>query len=427
MSSGEPAKSLHECLRVPPCVEPISAICVHIKKHCPVIYESTRARESGDRLRLPTVVGALLQFAGRTSSHGSPSSDHVNEPLTVRVQALQLLRTAIETMSPHVFVGDIGTEREAQLLIVMLTNLLSDDDPMIRDEVTGALESLIGTTCTDGIVKILIEKGVTSNDQPVAISVVEMLGKAGPGFVSRTVPALQRLLTQSPPELRQAACEALGDLGADSVDAVQDLLGVATTHDVEDVCRAAIAALLRIRCELADTQVEGIDRVAEDLVLALTKAELPKFFRLLERGDEPFWELKRAMKKRLSSDGHATETQDKRIKGDTAKLGPKRWSAPLRAYAAFLVAEVVAEEKLTVSKAYEYLKESGVPDATDGLSELIGEGLPRLSELADYKPPSLETFTRHVGTARHSRGEQRNVPRAGRATGKSVAGTKFDG
>ncbi len=82
-----------------------------------------------------------------------------------------------------------------------------------------------------------------------------------------------------------------------------------------------------------------------------------------------------------------------------------------------------AESKLgatTDRQAYQWLKENGLPDERE---------LPELTEsLADYKLPSLATWSKQIRNARAMLGEQKHTRRAGRAAGSRsiVASRELD-
>jgi hypothetical protein len=82
--------------------------------------------------------------------------------------------------------------------------------------------------------------------------------------------------------------------------------------------------------------------------------------------------------------------------------------AARKSYVAYLLAERRAGRKLQDREAYELLRDEDV---------LENASTP---ELADYHLPTLDTWTRHLRTARKELGEQKNTPRRGRPHGPSV-------
>jgi hypothetical protein len=83
--------------------------------------------------------------------------------------------------------------------------------------------------------------------------------------------------------------------------------------------------------------------------------------------------------------------------------------AETNAYLSFSYAELKAEKGLKDREAYDQLTEDGLPD--DG-----GD----LGSLADYDLPAFDTWTRQLRGARKKLGKQKNIPRAGKAMGKSI-------
>ena len=65
-------------------------------------------------------------------------------------------------------------------------------------------------------------------------------------------------------------------------------------------------------------------------------------------------------------------------------------------------------------EAYDWLKDNGLPDEKD---------LPQLAtEFAGYKLPAFDTWVKQVRKARKALGTQKYQKRAGRKTGRSIAG-----
>jgi hypothetical protein len=83
--------------------------------------------------------------------------------------------------------------------------------------------------------------------------------------------------------------------------------------------------------------------------------------------------------------------------------------ADRRAYLSFCLAEGKKGKRLEDRKAYEFLKE-----------EVIFDDKGDLGELADYKLPAFDTWSRQLRNARNSLDEQKYTRRNKRATGKSI-------
>jgi hypothetical protein len=85
--------------------------------------------------------------------------------------------------------------------------------------------------------------------------------------------------------------------------------------------------------------------------------------------------------------------------------------AELKAYYAYAYAEMNLGDT-TVRQAYDWLSDNGLPDEKDS---------PELAEeLAGYKLPSFDTWSRQLRSATKALGEQRYTRRAGRSSGGSV-------
>ena len=89
----------------------------------------------------------------------------------------------------------------------------------------------------------------------------------------------------------------------------------------------------------------------------------------------------------------------------TEELG----KAEHKAYQVFLWAESHAGKQLRDQEAYNLFREEGSPDE-----------LGKFPDLKDYKLPAFDTWSRQVRSARKILGEQKNSPRAGRNTGRSI-------
>jgi hypothetical protein len=83
--------------------------------------------------------------------------------------------------------------------------------------------------------------------------------------------------------------------------------------------------------------------------------------------------------------------------------------ADRRAYFSLLYAERKVDKELKDHEAHKWLKENGIDTDKDDT-----EGL------ADYKLPTVSTWSRQVRKARQALGEQKCTRRAGRATGRSI-------
>jgi len=97
------------------------------------------------------------------------------------------------------------------------------------------------------------------------------------------------------------------------------------------------------------------------------------------------------------------EDEDNRY-AKRAKLAP----AVRKAYLSFLYAEARNEKRLEDREAYDWLREHGIDPAEE-----------ESGELADYKLPAFDTWSRHLRTARKAVGEQKYTPRRARPTGHS--------
>jgi len=82
------------------------------------------------------------------------------------------------------------------------------------------------------------------------------------------------------------------------------------------------------------------------------------------------------------------------------------------AYYALGWAEYKTEERLTDQRAYDWLKENGMPDEEDN-AELA-------REFGDYKLPSFPTWSRQVRNARKVLGKQKYTKRGDKKPGSGV-------
>src|SRR5262249_19239022 len=80
-----------------------------------------------------------------------------------------------------------------------------------------------------------------------------------------------------------------------------------------------------------------------------------------------------------------------------------------KAYLSFEYAESKAGKCLKHRDAYDLIKEEGIPEDKGKLGELI-----------DYELPDYNTWTRYLRQARNVLSEQKNTPRGGRQTRKSI-------
>jgi hypothetical protein len=87
----------------------------------------------------------------------------------------------------------------------------------------------------------------------------------------------------------------------------------------------------------------------------------------------------------------------------------KMQPADRKAYLSYQYAETMAEKRLQDREAYNWLKENGIDNSRDDVWEL-----------ADYKFPAFDTWSKQLRNARKLLGEQKYTRRGGRPTGRSI-------
>jgi hypothetical protein len=196
-----------------------------------------------------------------------------------------------------------------------------DDDLQIRRLAVRALRSYIylgGISEELRIVQILNDSGITNKDPVTARTAIISLMDVDRNVASEAVAALIRALTHADDDVRRLACDALGDLSEDSVDAIPALVHVAWIDTSDDVGLAAAQALMRMI-------------TVDDLVQMLIEAasDLKKLLSRLRIGGEPLRELRQKLQQRQRgltgnepSQGHVAEPapQTERPDGQSATL-----------------------------------------------------------------------------------------------------------
>jgi hypothetical protein len=104
------------------------------------------------------------------------------------------------------------------------------------------------------------------------------------------------------------------------------------------------------------------------------------------------------------------ESKETLITLDSAKAVDQLRPASRNAYRSFQYAESKKGEVLTDRAAYAVLKEDGIEESASDFAEL-----------ADYKLPSFDTWSRHLRTARKQSGNNKYRQRPGKPEGRSIA------
>ena len=231
---------------------------------------------------LQQIVECLTLIAGGNVEHAGTSSAVRGNSGVTRIQAIQLLRTAIDSSPPNHFLLEV-TEGQQRILINVLTNLLSDQETQVRREAVETLGSLIESPFRDEIVNVLSPMAIKESDSQTAITAIRVLVKAGLDAASIAVPTLCKVAQKhKDPKARQEACDTLRELGEGTREVRETLVKVTTGDEDQTVRLAAGRAFLG----LYKLQV-----VVEEL--SKHTFRLPRLIDDLRAGGEEFRQLRR--------------------------------------------------------------------------------------------------------------------------------------
>jgi HEAT repeats len=168
-----------------------------------------------------------------------------SKQIAKRRTALQLIDQIVTNRYGHEpFSTVVQSSLQNQVLNAVVLSL-RDSNPTVRSL---AIATLGGVTdwSEPELVKALVQHGVNNSDADIALFAIELLGRAEINLRSIAVSSLTSSLGHVDDGVRQAACKALGDLGADSLSAATELFRVAESDDSGNVRFAALDSLLKI-------------------------------------------------------------------------------------------------------------------------------------------------------------------------------------
>ena len=184
--------------------------------------------------------------------------------------ALQLICETAATLQENHFAINLPVAFQKDV-VDAVSKKLGDSEPIVRKHAVVALVPFL-PGCTEQIVKALTDNGIADADAETAKASIDLLGRAEINVRSLAVGSLAKALSNTDDGVREAACEALGELERDSLEAVPGLVQIAVSDAYNHVRIAATLSLLRIL---------GHDRTVDEFQRSIK--DWPSFLNYLRR------------------------------------------------------------------------------------------------------------------------------------------------
>ena len=161
-----------------------------------------------------------------------------------RIQTAPLVVYELATaMSSDLFANEVPNQLLSQLVTAIL-RCLRNSDPEVTRQAVHTLESLPWSNMES--IKELAKYGATNPDAETAQSAIALLAKLEINRRSVAVPFLSEALSHADEGVREAACDALRQMGPDSWKTVDEVSELAASDASGDVRKAAVLAMLEI-------------------------------------------------------------------------------------------------------------------------------------------------------------------------------------
>jgi hypothetical protein len=180
---------------------------------------------------------------------GAAQLEKLLKKLPEKLQSRDKLRiqTALlviyELATSDLFANGIPNQLLSQLVTAIL-RCLRNSDPEVTRQAVHTLESLPWSNTET--VRELAKYGATNPDAETARSTIALLAKLEINRRSAAVPFLSAALSHADEGVREAACDALRQMGPDSRKTIEELTKLATSDASSDVRKAATLAVLEI-------------------------------------------------------------------------------------------------------------------------------------------------------------------------------------
>ena len=248
-----------------------------IEKSNPALFRKIASATNANDLNLEVVITVLLsENALLTSAAG-------------RRDNFRLVCESVEALVSDEWCT-FALPAQLEDLFTLLCKSLDDDDLQIRRLAVRALRSYIylgGISEELRIVQILNDGGITNKDPVTARTAIIALMDVDRNVASEAVAALISALSHADDDVRRLACDALGGLCEDSLEAIPALVEVAWSDTSDDVGLAAVQALMRMIA--VDDLVEKLFEAAGDLKKLLSRLRI---------GGEPLREARQKLQQR---------------------------------------------------------------------------------------------------------------------------------
>ena len=140
--------------------------------------------------------------------------------------ALLVVYELATAISSDLFANEVPNELLSQLVTAIL-RCLRNSDPEVTRQAVHALESLPMSNIET--IKELAKYGATNPDAETARSTIALLAKLEINRRSAAVPFLSAALSHADDGVREAACDALRQMGPDSRKTIEELTKLATS------------------------------------------------------------------------------------------------------------------------------------------------------------------------------------------------------